>query len=79
MDNDQKVRFLKVQPPLTLSLDPIDNSLTIGGASQIRNFYSTMTFHAPTDFRESATVGYTDIRSQIAPMPLPGGAAGYYY
>ena len=44
IDNEQKVRFLKVQSPLTLSLDPLDNSLTIGGTSQIRTFNGNMTF-----------------------------------
>ena len=79
IDNDQKVRFLKVQAPLTLSLDPLDNSLTIGGTSQIRTFNGNMTFYGPTDFRDSVTVGYTDLLSQFTPMPLPAGATGYYY
>jgi len=79
IDNEQKVRSLKVQAPLTLSLDPLDNSLTIGGTSQIRTFNGNMTFYGPTDFRESVTVGYTDLLSQFTPMPLPAGATGYYY
>ena len=38
-----------------------------------------MTFYGPTDFRDSVTVGYTDLLSQFTPMPLPAGATGYYY
>ena len=79
IDSDQKVRFLKVQAPLTLSLNPADNSLTIGGTSQIKTFDGNMTFYGPTDFREAVTVGYTDLLLQFTPMPLPGTTSGYYY
>ena len=80
IDSDQNARYLKVQPPLTLSLNPTDNSLTIGGTSEIRTFNSTMTFYAPVDFHETVTVGYTNLLQQFTPMPLPdGGPSDYYY
>jgi hypothetical protein len=75
IDSDQNVRSLKVQPPLTLSLDPTDNSLTIGGTSQIRTFNGNMTFYAPVDFHETVTVGYTNLLQPIHPAcPCPAAA-----
>jgi hypothetical protein len=77
IDSDQKVRFLKVQPPLTLSLDPTDNSLTIGGTSQIRTFNGNMTFYATHGLPGKPSPWATPTScSNSPPCPCPAAHLG---